>query len=217
MARCPVVICAPSMNFCGRFRPMTTPANGVIEGPRHASASHGRRCARAWTRAASGASRCDGIPTPVDHFRPPAPAPPAARRVWPPAAHACGMAPDLGPHTARDMPKCGLVACGVLAWARPARPCGCDTRMWEPRGQGRSWALPAPEHLRSAVSPLTRVQAHLVRCRSRRGACRRSFAAARTPGHADHSMRSKDVSWSAGEEPDRWATITISGQNLPAK
>jgi hypothetical protein len=29
-----------------------------------------------------------------------------------------------GPNVARDMPACCLVACGVLAWARPARPCG---------------------------------------------------------------------------------------------
>jgi hypothetical protein len=38
------------------------------------------------------------------------------------------MAPGLGPKMARDMPVCCLGACGILAWARPARPCGRDTR-----------------------------------------------------------------------------------------
>src|SRR6266550_7000219 len=70
------------------------------------------------------------------------------------------MAQGLGPNVERDMPVCCLVACCVLEWARHARQFGRDTRQWQPSCRGRSWALPAPEHLRRAASPLVRAQRH---------------------------------------------------------
>jgi hypothetical protein len=67
----------------------------------------------------------------------------------------CGDGAGPGLNVAWDVPMCCLVAFCVLAWARHDRQrLRSRHTPGAPSDKGRSWALPAPERLRRAASPL---------------------------------------------------------------
>jgi hypothetical protein len=131
-----------------------------------------------------------------------APSLPASCRSWPPAARHFGMAQGLGRNMARDMPACCLVACGALAWARPARQCGRDTRH-----QPCSPAAIGESDYRNARPDILDLS----------GECSRPYAAARTPGRAYDIMLSKAESLSAGEGARHVAPYQDIRADLPDK